>query len=804
MKKNKLLYLAGCIASSFYVNAQQVDNEVERVTVYGQSPLSFVSNLTAHSPTQQSLDANALDVDNGNSLARILDNQLVSVSINDVQNNPFQADLQYRGFTASPLLGLPQGLSVYFNGTRFNEPFGDTVNWDLLPPSALESVTLVSGANPVFGQNTLGGALILNSKDGFSFPHKKVTLMGGDYSQQGINLEAGGNNGEWGYYVNLNTYEEDGWRDHSPSDIKQGLANFTHKGDETSTRITLAVNENDLIGNGAIPVDLIPYEGRDTVYTLPDQTLTNLRFINLNHEWELDEELTLRVNAYFRENEIETYNGDDSDFEECDVGFGETLCEEEEDDDDDDMEEAGLDASLFTNDDDDDDDEDEEFDIDDAVQFVGFDPLVPLEAISSVDPDELDGTANTSLTDNTSMGFSAELAGVYTTGSATHHWVFGFGVDVADIEFRSDTEFAILANDTPEDVRGVTGVGVYDEGSRVRLATDVRHTHVFLSDVIEMNEHWQLALAGRFNQSTIDMVDGVEVGEGSLNGNHKFSRFNPSATLHYRADNYHSYISYSQSSRTPSPAELSCADEDDPCKLPNGFVADPPLDQVITNTIEIGADFTTENGVIHAAIFRSESQDDIIFQQAGDRASVGYFVNIDETRRQGAELSVLQQWDDLELTANVSYLQATFESPFTSFSPQNPLGANRLVQPGDSIPGQPEWQAGLEVTYPVIENLYLSADVDYASGQYFRGDETNENRKLDGYTLVNLSATYALDIGITVGLRLENVFDSEFETFGTYGEADEVLEGLYDDIESTEFVGPGQPRTLRLFASYQF
>ena len=187
MKKTSYLYLAACIAGSFQVQAQDNQADVEKITVYGQSPLSFVSGLTEYSPASQTIDADALDVDNGNSLARILDNQLVSVSINDVQNNPFQADLQYRGFTASPLLGLPQGLAVYFNGTRFNEPFGDTVNWDLIPPTALESVTLVSGANPVFGQNTLGGALILNSKDGFSFPHNKVTVMGGDFGQQGMN-----------------------------------------------------------------------------------------------------------------------------------------------------------------------------------------------------------------------------------------------------------------------------------------------------------------------------------------------------------------------------------------------------------------------------------------------------------------------------------------------------------------------------------------------------------------------------------------------------------------------------------------
>lgn len=787
MKKPVYLYLAACIVGSFDVQAQDDQFSVDKITVYGQSPLSFVSGLTQYSPASQTISADALDVDNGNSLARILDNQLVSVSVNDVQNNPFQADLQYRGFTASPLLGLPQGLAVYVNGTRFNEPFGDTVNWDLIPPSALESVTLVSGANPVFGQNTLGGALILNSKDGFSFPHKKVTIMGGDFSQQGINLESGGNNGAWGYYINVNKYQEDGWRDYSPSNIKQGLANITHKDKDSATRITLTANDNNLIGNGAIPVDLITHEGRHAIYTRPDQTFTRLRFANLNHEYKLDNNIVLRVNAYFRDNEIETYNGDDSDYEECDVGFGSTLCEEGDED----------------NHDMDFDDEDE-FDEDDAVQFVGFTPLVPLEVISGADPDALDGTANTSLTSQKSYGFSAELASIHRFGSLTHNWVIGLGLDTADIAFRSDTEFALLANDTEEDSRDVTGIGVFDEGSRVRLNTDVKHTYLFVSDVIEFNNNWQLAVAGRYNKSTIDMVDGVEVGEGSLNGNHEFSRFNPSATVHYRTDNYHGYVSYSQSSRTPSPAELSCADEDDPCKLPNGFVADPPLDQVRTDTLEVGVNYTLNNGLLHAALFRSESRDDIIFQQAGDRASVGYFVNVDKTRRQGGELSLLQQWTDLEVSANVSYLQATFETPFVSFSPQNPMGPGRQVKPGDNIPGQPQWQAGLEVTYPIIENLYISADLDYASGQYFRGDEANENRQLDGYTLVNLSATYAHTSGITVGLRLENVFDTEFETFGTYGEADEVLEDIYSDIESTEFVGPGQPRTLRLFASYQF
>ena len=71
-------------------------------------------------------------------LTDFLNRSFSSVSINHAQNNPLQPDVTFRGFTASPLLGLPPGLSVYQNGVRINEPFGDTVNWDesILPLSS--------------------------------------------------------------------------------------------------------------------------------------------------------------------------------------------------------------------------------------------------------------------------------------------------------------------------------------------------------------------------------------------------------------------------------------------------------------------------------------------------------------------------------------------------------------------------------------------------------------------------------------------------------------------------------------------
>ena len=423
-------------------HANKVDwEDQELIEVVGQTPLSGYGS--DNSQVNASLSADDLSLSNANSLARLLDSELLSVSINDVQNNPFQPDVQYRGFTASPLLGLPQGLSVYMNGTRFNEPFGDTVNWDLVPMSAFDNVSLISGANPLFGQNTLGGALSLRSKTGFSFTDNKLTLQGGSFGEKGATLESGGNNGEWGYYVNASLYEEDGWRDFSPTEVKQLFGTLSRKTDDSSTQLTLALADNDLIGNGAIPVDLIPYEGRDAIYTRPDQTLTNLTFVSLAQEWELNDNLQLAVNLYYRENEIETYNGDDSDYEECDVGFGETLCEEGEEDDDDDFD--GDDEVIVDDDDDDDGDAD-----DIPVQFVGYLPNTALEDISDIDPDELDGTANTSLTKNRSYGASFELHGK-AQRMHTHNWVFGGGIDRANIDFNSATEFAILDNDTAED-----------------------------------------------------------------------------------------------------------------------------------------------------------------------------------------------------------------------------------------------------------------------------------------------------------------------------------------------------------------
>ena len=100
-----------------------------------------------------------------------------SVFISDTAVNPFQPDIEYRGFVASPTLGTPQGLAVYQNGVRVNEVFGDTVNWDFIPEYAVARLDVVPNS-PIFGLNALGGALSIRMKDGFSYRGAEAEMHG--------------------------------------------------------------------------------------------------------------------------------------------------------------------------------------------------------------------------------------------------------------------------------------------------------------------------------------------------------------------------------------------------------------------------------------------------------------------------------------------------------------------------------------------------------------------------------------------------------------------------------------------------
>ncbi len=131
-----------------------------RVRVVAQTPLAGTA-LSTDQIAGAVQTATAADVEKSGALelADFMNRRLNGVYLNEMQGNPFQPDVNFRGYTASPLLGTPEGVSVYLDGVRQNQPFGDVVSWDLIPENAISEITLMPGANPLFGLNTLGGAV---------------------------------------------------------------------------------------------------------------------------------------------------------------------------------------------------------------------------------------------------------------------------------------------------------------------------------------------------------------------------------------------------------------------------------------------------------------------------------------------------------------------------------------------------------------------------------------------------------------------------------------------------------------------
>src|SRR5207244_12653910 len=160
------------------------------VTVIGTTPLPGLGTPAKDVPANvQVFGARDLARQRPLDLTDFLDRNANSVGTGSGQGNAYQRDLSFRGFVASPLLGTPQGVSVFQDGVRINEAFGDVVNWDLLPPSAIESLQLIPGSNPVFGLNTLGGALAVYTKSGTRDPGVSIAADAGSFGRRTAEFE---------------------------------------------------------------------------------------------------------------------------------------------------------------------------------------------------------------------------------------------------------------------------------------------------------------------------------------------------------------------------------------------------------------------------------------------------------------------------------------------------------------------------------------------------------------------------------------------------------------------------------------
>ena len=739
------LALLGASAPAFAADNPAEVFELPSVQVVGTSPLPGLGTALRDVPANvQQFGALGIGRQRMPTLTQFLEQNANSVSAASGQGNPYQQSIDFRGLTASPLLGTPMGLSVFQDGVRINEAFGDVVNWDLLPRSAISSVQLLPGSMPAFGLNTLGGALAIYTKSGAQYPGGSAEVSGGSFGTRTGEFEYGGASDRLDWFVTGNFSDDDGWADHNPSRIRQLFGKVGFQDDKTDLDVTLTLADNKLQGTQTLPLSFL--SNVEQAYTFPDENDNKLAFVAAKGSRFLGDAALLGGDAYYRHYKSSSFSSNVND------NFGE-------------QDENGN---------------------------------VLLNAAVN----------DRSTVDQKSWGLGMQLTLQGALAGIRHQFLVGASGDFGDTRFSQDEQTANFTAD-----RGTEASGPFVPITDVGLRN--AYTGLFFSDAATLTDRWTLTVAGRWNRAHVEIED--QSGEApALNGSSTFTRFNPSIGLNFNpVPTFTAYASYGEGMRAPTPIELTCADPAAPCKLPNDFLADPPLAKVVARTTEVGARGKLEQATTWAAaLYRTELDDDIQFIASGSAVNAGFFQNVGRTRRQGIELGLTTGIGALNVDARYNHIDATFRSTFLAFAPNNSSAdANGaiIVQPGDRIPGIPSDSFKLRVEYahgPFSAGTSLVA----LASQYAHGDENNQdvNGTVPGYMIVGLDAQYAATPQLSFFAQVSNLFDRRYYNFAVLGE--NVFTGpgrtfgpaAGVDPVPEQFRGIGAPRSVFVGLRYRF
>ena len=758
--------------------------EAPRVDVISTTPLPSLGTAKEEiAAPVQTATSRDLDRSQAVDLTDFMNRNLSGVHINDVQNNPVQPDVSYRGFTASPLLGNPQGLSVYMDGVRMNQALGDQISWDLIPRSAISTITLMPGSNPLFGLNTLGGALSVQTKNGRTHAGSRGQTYYGDYNRRAVEFEHGGFNDKGlDWFITGNDFRDDGWRDFSPTRVQQMFGKLGWANASTDLDLTWSFANNNLIGNGFTPVEFLR-RSYSSIFTRPDQTQNNSNFLNLALKHQFNDNVLFSANTYYRKIKTRTLNGDGNDDQ--------------------------AEAEQFA-------------DFGFASESAFLTALTDCRTVGGLDAEGAESLCNGALNRTRARQNNSGIQGQFTflgnLFGQRNQFIVGAGYDQSRVSFNQGTEFGTLTSS-----RGVNGLGFISDEAAASLYGKTRTYSIFATDTLSIREQWHLTVSGRFNQTRVDNFDRLDAEEGrnpgdpgSLSGNHKFTRFNPAVGLSWTPNSWiNPYVGYNEGSRAPSTIELGCADPNSPCRLPNALAGDPPLNQVVTRTWEGGLRGKLMDGQLawNAGLFNARSDDDILFIAKG-LGGLGYFENFGQTRRRGAELGLTGSLGNLRFGTSYTFVNATFESATELAGENNSASSPCSVEPdedcitvrkGNRIPQIPRHQGKIFADYQFTPRIGVGTDVIALSSMFVRGNENNAHRadgdefigkgETSGWAIVNLRATYQLTDQVQLFGRVNNVFDRQYFSGGVLAENRFDASGQFAAAEQgTTAFAPGAPR----------
>ena len=728
------LLLTSPIITAAEAETENTSNQTSPVDVFELPEIEVVSTtpvgssglkLKKISGNVQSIEDETLNRHEATSLPDFMNRQMQSVNINDTQNNPYQPDITYRGFSASPVLGAPIGVSVYQDGVRVNEAFGDTINWDLIPQIAISSMEMMPGSNPLFGLNTLGGALSLRTKSGRSHPGFNAQASGGSYGRQNYQAEVGGSHDQFDWYFAGNIFDDQGWRPYSPSSVNQSFGKVGWENDKTDLDLSFTFADNKLQGVGPVPQDALQ-QNWSAIYSAPDVTKNTLYFFNLKGNHWLTDQLKLSGTTYNRNNNSYSLNSNTGS--------------------------SGGNCDTYA----------------DCLEG-GFSPA----------------TFQAARAKQNGTGVNLQLTSDYKVLKHENQFVFGGGYNYAKTGYTIGTQNADFTPTFYE-------VANQPLTTTVNINGENTYSNVFATDTFSVFDWLHLNASANWMQAHVQTLD--KMGD-ALNGNNTFQRLNPSAGLTFNPfdafslktplQEFTTYFNYNEGFRAPTPVELTCADPNAPCTLPNSFLSDPPLKPVVSHTLETGL-----RGKFSAALkwnlsfYETINTNDILFLNVD--TTRGYFSNVGKTKRQGIELGLSGlALDSLNWYMSYGFVDATYQSNAQLF---NGLGAESVIA-GNKIPSIPANTLKFGSEYELFHNFFLGGDLQYVSSQYSRGDDTNSNPQIPAYAIVNLNTRYVINKNVELFATGKNIFDNHYVSFSQLGQ------NFFNNNNPTQFQGPGAPAT---------
>lgn len=677
-----------------------------------------------------------------------LNSRVPGVVVDDLQGNSFQTGVQYRGFEASPVNGLPQGLAVYQNGVRINEAFGDTVNWDFIPENAISDIAIM-GANPIYGLNAIGGSLGITMKDGFTYQGAEVDTRFGSFGRRQVGVEAGANSGGFSIYGAFEGINDDGFRDFSDAEVRRGYADLGVKSENAEFHLNFTGADNYVGVTAAVPPELLAYGDKRT-FTSPQTTDNEMQMYSLNGTVKATNTLTFSGVTYYRHFRQSHDDGNIAEFEECSGGVG--LCTE-----------------------------------DGEEIFAAGAPGVPIDvdAFEAMGPlGSIDRTSQ----DAKSYGVALQAADKSRLFGLGNTFVIGTSYDRGEVDYTASSQ---LGTFLPKFVVAPSGP-VLAGPSTIEprfLSTTNDYFGLYAVDTLDLTDRLSVTLGGRFNYARIKIQNDGDPVMDDLNGLNEYNRFNPSGGLTYKLSKAVSvYGGYSEANRAPTASEIACSDPENPCIIESALASDPPLEQVVSKTWEAGIrgeqffNGGSEKFDWSFGLFHTRNEDDII-QIADSQQGRGYFANFGETQRQGVEAAISYRTSRFFTYASYAFVDATFGSGGVIPSENNPAAEECeitgtpsgddepmcvTVRPGDRLPGIPRHRFKAGFDYWITPKWVFGADLISASNQIFYGDEGNDNTPLAGYYKINLHSAYNITDNVQVYGLIENLTDQKYGIYGTY------------------------------------